>query len=202
MGRTNTDAAGQRSSTGKGSITTVENPVNAPYGYALVTLARQHQAYLDALTAKYGISSAHVPLLSFLWAGNSGGTQNEIARALKVDKGTVSRAVRTLVNANLITQTQCTHDTRACTIELTQEGWELADPISAISKQWADEVARDFSDEERSAFSAGLARLSDRAERLVEDAQAERARTAISTTVDTLQPATAAAAMLAEPEGV
>lgn len=184
------------------AVTNMDAISAASYGYALVTLARQHQAYLDALTAQYGISSAHVPLLTFLWAGNSGGTQNEIARALKVDKGTVSRAVRTLVNANLITQSQCAHDTRACTIELTQEGWELAEPITDIAQKWADAVAKDFSETERVRFTGDLARISTRAEQLLEDAQAERARTAFNSSLETLQPNTAAVAMLAEPEGV
>jgi len=137
-------------------------------------LARCYTAYLDALVAPYGISSAHVPLLAYLWEGHTGDTQNDIARSLGVDKGTVSRNVQALVRLGLIVQECSSRDSRACTVELTQRGWDLAEPIAAIDAAWTESIAKALADQDVSTFGQSVHSLAEHAEALLDAANPKR----------------------------
>lgn len=147
----------------------------SPLGRAALRLARCHQAYLDAAVAPYGIVGSHVPLLLYLAEGGDGHTQNDIARAVGLDKGTVSRRIAQLVRMGVVSQTTSELDSRAHRVALTEKGHALAKPISAISQRWDEEVANDISDETRDQLLEELGALNARAELLLADARAERA---------------------------
>jgi len=144
------------------------------YGRLVSFLARSYQNYLDVVVASYGISSAHVPLLSYLWSGNSGDTQNDIARHLGVDKGTVSRNVSALVKLGLVSQTASSRDSRACVVELTDLGWTLAEPVGALANKWSDEVVHDMNDVECQQLLGGLRVMCQHADKITADAHAGR----------------------------
>jgi len=138
------------------------------FGRLVFFLSRSYQTYLDDAVSPFGISSAHVPLLIYLWSGGAGDTQNDIARYLAVDKGTVSRNVAALVRLGLVTQTSSVRDSRACVVELTDEGWKLAEPIAALSQQWSEGVVVDLGAPEREALLGELKRMCERAESLAD----------------------------------
>lgn len=135
-------------------------------GRLVFLLSRRYQAFLDNAVSPYGISSAHVPLLTYLWCGGAGDTQNDIARYLAVDKGTVSRNVASLVRLGLVTQTASTRDSRAFVVELTEQGWKLAEPIAALSQKWSEGVVEGLAGPEREALLGELKRMCERAESL------------------------------------
>jgi DNA-binding MarR family transcriptional regulator len=141
------------------------------YGQAVLCLARQYQAYLDACVSPYGISSAHVPLLMYLWEGKSGDTQNDIARALGVDKGTISRNVQALVRLGLVDQTSSSRDSRACTVTLTKKGRGLAAPVTKITAGWNEGVCAQLTDDDRDRVMAGLNQMAEQADALLGDAR-------------------------------
>ncbi len=158
------------------------------YGRAVNYLSRSYQSYLDTVTAPYGVSSAHVPLLVYLWEGNSGETQNEIARALGVDKGTISRNVQALLRLGLVTQTECTRDSRACTVDLTDEGRRLSQPIGKMSDDWAAGVTGHLSEEDRVRVLADLQSMIVRSDALIQGAKAAHAGMAAASFVDASVP--------------
>ena len=119
-------------------------------------LNRSYQCHLDRAVADWGISSAHVPVLSYLWAGNSGVTQNEIARSLGVDKGTISRTIRVLVNRGFVTQSTCKQDSRACQIALTDLGGMLQEPFQAAIADWNAAVIGPLSTKQRDSLVQAL----------------------------------------------
>lgn len=149
------------------------------YGRVINYLARYYQSYLDINLAQYGFSSAHFPLLAYLWEGHTGDTQNSIARVLGVDKGTISRNIQALVRLGLIVQNPCERDTRACTIELTEKGWSLMEPVTAVAMRWSDGITRDLDPADSARLLAALQNMTVRGEELFREAQVARAGLAL-----------------------
>lgn len=141
------------------------------YGRVFSHLSRNYLSYLDVHLASYGFSSAHFPLLAYLWEGHGGETQNVIARELGVDKGTISRNIQTLVRLGLVVQAPCARDTRACSIELTEKGWELAAPVTEIARAWTVEVTRDLDKDQYDALLAALQNMAVRSQEAYRVAQ-------------------------------
>lgn len=150
------------------------NSAPAHCGRSVSGLARSYQAYLDCVVSKYGISSSHVPLLAYLWEGHENDTQNDIARKLGVDKGTVSRNVASLSRLGLVEQTASQRDSRACRVTLTEAGWALAEPIGKLTDGWAAEVTAAMSSAERDHLLGSLEQMLSRAEALVDQAAVQR----------------------------
>lgn len=138
-------------------------------GRAAAQLARCYQSYLDALVQPFGLSASHVPLLAHLWEGNSGETQNDIARALGVDKGTVSRNVQALAQLGFVEQRASLLDSRACTVELTPAGRRLAKPIVEMSSTWSEGITAGMSAESIAELQERLVSMSSRAQSLLEE---------------------------------
>jgi DNA-binding MarR family transcriptional regulator len=107
-----------------------------------------------------------VPLLTYLWEGHTGDTQNDIARNLGVDKGTVSRNVQSLVKLKLVTQSCSSKDSRACTVELTEAGSALAEPVMRSLREWTEGVCREMNEGRRLHILLELNRMVERSEHL------------------------------------
>lgn len=138
------------------------------HGWTIARIARRFQSYLDARTTEYGVSAAHVPLLNYLWEGNSGNTQNDIAKMLGVDKGTVSRTVAALSRRGLVVQQTSRIDSRACIVSLTAEGEALREPISAITDEWCSAIAESLGHDAFSVLVEALENADDTARELLE----------------------------------
>jgi DNA-binding MarR family transcriptional regulator len=132
------------------------------YDRAVSRLWRHYENYLDATCPQYGVAGSHVPLLMYLWDGHEGVTQNQIAKALGCDKGTVSRGIRALVESGLVNQSVCASDSRACTITLTPAGRKMQQPISGLYNRWTDIVTSGMTPKQREQL---FMRLNDMAER-------------------------------------
>ncbi len=143
----------------------------APSAWTICRIGRRFQSFLDAHAAEFGVTSAQIPLLTYLWDGNEGNTQNDIAKALGVDKGTVSRNVATLVKRGLVAQRASRYDSRACVVSLTPEGERLAKPIAKITEDWCAEVATELGDGGFDTFSLTLDSVDATAARLLEQHQ-------------------------------
>ncbi|HET6352602.1 MAG TPA: MarR family winged helix-turn-helix transcriptional regulator [Coriobacteriia bacterium] len=144
----------------------------APSAWTICRIGRRFQSFLDSRAAEFGVTSAQVPLLTYLWEGNEGHTQNEIAKALGVDKGTVSRNVATLVRRGLVTQRSSRYDSRACVVSLTPEGERLAAPIAQITEEWCGAVSSELGSDGFSAWTATLDRVDATASQLLAEGSA------------------------------
>lgn len=133
------------------------------YERAVACLSRNYDNYLDSACGEFGLTGSQVSLLMYLLAGHHGVTQNEIARALGVDKGTVSRNVKILVEAGLITQSACERDSRACAIDLTQAGIDMSGPLTDLSRRWTSVVTAGMTPKQRERLVGHLREMADRA---------------------------------------
>ncbi len=143
-------------------------------GSLVLFLMHQYQSYLDRTVVQYGVRGRHAPMLIHLSLGNGADTQNDLARQLGVDKGTVSRTVVSLAEQGLVEQTTNVKDSRGIRVQLTERGVEVAERIADLAEDWADEVMKGIPKPARAQVLQQLRLMADQAEAL-----SDRTRAAI-----------------------
>ena len=83
----------------------------------------------------------------------------ELAAAAGMDLGAVSRQVRLLEQAGLVSRSAHPDDGRVVLLELTDRGRTTAEHVHAISARHLETALADWSDTERTALAASLDRL-------------------------------------------
>ena len=117
-------------------------------GRPIGILHRFWQVYVDRALAPLGIGAGQVPILMYLLR-NDGVNQVEIVRHLRVDKSSLARTIRRLVEAEYIERRPCTDDARAYRIVVTAKGRSIGDKVHQVLDNWSAAVTLDMSDEER-----------------------------------------------------
>ena len=83
----------------------------------------------------------------------SGSTnQDNISKALKMDKSSVAKVVNKCVNDGLIDRMVNPSNRREYILTLTQEGQTLVDELIGLVEQWQNESLSVLSEEERAQF--------------------------------------------------
>ncbi len=134
------------------------------YARAIFYLDKARRCYMDAHLKPYGISSAHVHVLTYLWEGHDGDTQSVIADVIGVDPATVTRVAQRLEEQGLIERTVSGRDSRALHLSLTDAGWVLAEPVKAISSGWTEQVTEHLTPQRREEILQALQRMAVRAQ--------------------------------------
>jgi len=84
---------------------------------------------------------------------------SDVAGDVDLDLSTVSRQVRTLVDAGLITKVPDPADGRAALLSLTDQGAAVLEAVSESRRRALAEAIAGWTDEERNALASGLLRL-------------------------------------------
>jgi DNA-binding MarR family transcriptional regulator len=84
---------------------------------------------------------------------------SDVAEAVGLDLSTVSRQVRDLVAAGLMTKVQDPADGRASLLSLTEQGAAVLEAVSDARRRVLAEAIADWTDEERNALASGLLHL-------------------------------------------
>lgn len=119
------------------------------YGRAVYYLDRARRCYLDAYLKPFEISSAHIPILTYLWEGHDGDTQSVIASVVGVDPATVTRVSQKLEELGYLERSVSGRDSRALCLRLTDLGWALADSFQPIDTAWTQQITSHLSDRRR-----------------------------------------------------
>ncbi|MFD9053423.1 MarR family winged helix-turn-helix transcriptional regulator [Streptomyces zaomyceticus] len=101
--------------------------------YAVFQLARAHRGYSAALLRDMDLHPGQELLLMQL-LDKDGQTQSELLESVGLDHSTVSKALRRMQEAGLLTRERAEHDQRALVVRLTDKGRSMREPISAM---WA-----------------------------------------------------------------
>lgn len=104
-------------------------------------------------------------ICSFI-AANSGCSQEDAAKGLRIDKTTVGKALQTLEEKGCITRARDNTDRRVKRLELTEEGRARVERLAMIHRDWLTKVFGCLTQEEQSAFDDSLRRLLAAAEEL------------------------------------
>ncbi|NGO13803.1 MarR family transcriptional regulator [Streptomyces sp. HC44] len=97
--------------------------------YAIFQLARAHRGHAAAMLRNMNLHPGQELLLMQLF-DRDGQTQSELLDSVGLDHSTVSKALRRMQDAGLLTREPAEHDGRVMVVHLTDAGRALRDPIA------------------------------------------------------------------------
>ncbi|MFE2068638.1 MarR family winged helix-turn-helix transcriptional regulator [Streptomyces sp. NPDC059467] len=103
----------------------------APVSFGLFALSRELHGYGAELLLKLGLHPGQELILMRLF-DRDGQTQAELQQTVGLDHSTVSRSIRRMEDAGLVTRARAEHDRRAFIVSLTADGEALREPISEV----------------------------------------------------------------------
>lgn len=127
---------------GNGRVESWNERARDSYGRVVYYLDKARRCYLDVFLKPFGLSSSHIPVLTYLWEGHDGDTQSVIAGVIGVDPATVTRVSQKLEELGYIKRTVSERDSRALCLSLTESGWDLADSVQPIDSTWTEQTTR------------------------------------------------------------
>lgn len=104
-------------------------------GRSVSMLFRQNRWYMDQRMSAFGLGSGQYMFLFFLYNHN-GANQDEISRALELDKATTARAIQKLEERGFVTRETNEKDKRVNQVFLTQEAYDIKSELKGISSEW------------------------------------------------------------------
>jgi len=107
---------------------------SGPLSYAIFQLARAHRAHAARLLRDLGLHPGQELLLMRLLERN-GQTQSELLAAVGLDHSTVSKSLRRMQEAGLLTREPAEHDRRVTRVTLTDRGRAMRGPLEEM---WAE----------------------------------------------------------------
>ncbi|MGE0802491.1 MAG: MarR family winged helix-turn-helix transcriptional regulator [Lautropia sp.] len=154
------DAAGDAAAAGdvirfyRGDTWSRENSIGWLMKQAITCISRE----LHDRMAAVGVTAAQWPLLLLL-ESTPGATAAELARALSMDAGAMTRMLDRLIDKGLIDRTRCDADRRATRLSLTAEGHRAACPLHQVLADTLNDTLRGFSRDEFQTLQQLLRRL-------------------------------------------
>ena len=105
-----------------------------PLSFAIFSLARAHRGYAARLLRDLGLHPGQELLLMQLLE-RDGQTQSELLDGVGLDHSTVSKSLRRMQEAGLVSRTPAQHDRRVLVVSLTDAGRALRPALAAM---WAE----------------------------------------------------------------
>ncbi|MBC7267188.1 MAG: MarR family transcriptional regulator [Streptomyces sp.] len=99
--------------------------------YAVFQLARAHRGHAAAMLRAMDLHPGQELLLMQLF-DRDGQTQSELLESVGLDHSTVSKSLRRMQEAGLLTREPAEHDRRVMVVHLTDRGRALRAPIAAM----------------------------------------------------------------------
>lgn len=108
------------------------------------------------------LSSGQHTFLFYLF-NHDGASQDEISRALSIDKASTARAIQKLEEKHYLTRVTSEKDKRVNHVFLTQKGWDSEKELKKNSKAWKAILVEGLSEEELKMMEHILEKLSENA---------------------------------------
>ncbi|MFD9053424.1 MarR family winged helix-turn-helix transcriptional regulator [Streptomyces zaomyceticus] len=121
--------------------------------HAIFRLARAHRAYAAAMLRDLSLHPGQELLLMRLLE-RDGQTQSELLESVSLDHSTVSKSLRRMQEAGLLTREPAEHDRRMVTVWLTDRGRAMREPIDAMWSSLEQTSTRDLDVEAIAPFIA------------------------------------------------
>lgn len=113
-------------------------------------------AVANAYQTLFGLRIPEWRVVAVTAESPDGITQQAIGSRTRMDKVTVSRAARSLIERGLIARVPNTADQRSHLLVLTREGWTLYDAVVPKALELEQQIFDRFSPTERARFEAML----------------------------------------------
>jgi DNA-binding MarR family transcriptional regulator len=121
---------------------------------------RNGKAYIDQAMSHHNIGSGQYIFLFYLFNHN-GSTQDEISKALDMDKATTTRAVQKLESTGLVRRERNSDDHRINNVFITEEGNALRKELYKVAMDWDDLLLQNLTPDERSTLQNLIGKLSE-----------------------------------------
>ncbi|WP_320779923.1 MarR family winged helix-turn-helix transcriptional regulator [Streptomyces sp. CRN 30] len=121
--------------------------------YAVFQLARAHRGYASAMLRDMQLHPGQELLLMQLF-DRDGQSQSELLESVGLDHSTVSKSLRRMQDAGLVTREPAEHDRRAMVVRLTDKGRAMRQPIAAMWQTLEEYSVMDLTPDEIEAFTA------------------------------------------------
>ncbi|HWG84964.1 MAG TPA: MarR family transcriptional regulator [Deinococcales bacterium] len=135
--------------------------ITSSLGLALAQAARAHRQRTAEALAPLGLHVGQEMILLQLWQ-QDGLTQVELARRLRVEEPTVSRALTSLERAGLLERCRQPGLGRAISVRLTNKGRALQEPVAAAWTSVEQRLLTGLLADERQAAAELLHRIARR----------------------------------------
>jgi DNA-binding MarR family transcriptional regulator len=135
-------------------------------------LYRFGQIYLSRELEPLNMGAGQHPILKVLY-NRDGVHQEDIVHSTCMDKGTVAKSIKRLLELGYIVKKGCPEDRRACRIFLTSKAHEIESDLDAALLKWTDIVTADFSEEEKELVFSVLQRMAYNAEQYLMEKKVE-----------------------------
>lgn len=116
-------------------------------GRYISQIHRKGRIYISKELNDLGIGSGQVMFLLELYRGD-GKSQEDLAEALHIDKGTTARAIKKLEEAGFVSRVKDEIDKRANKVYLTNKGKEVQENVFSIMIKWENKIVTNLSKEE------------------------------------------------------
>ncbi|GHA50115.1 hypothetical protein GCM10010372_57400 [Streptomyces tauricus] len=121
--------------------------------YAIFVLARTHRGHAAAMLRAMNLHPGQELLLMQLF-DRDGQTQSELLEGVGLDHSTVSKSLRRMQDAGLLTREPAEHDRRVLVVRLTDAGRALRAPIADMWRTLEEISVRELTAEQIEAFTA------------------------------------------------
>lgn len=119
--------------------------------YAVFQLARAHRGHAAAMLRAMDLHPGQELLLMQLF-DRDGQTQSELLESVGLDHSTVSKSLRRMQEAGLLTREPAEHDRRVMVVHLTDRGRALRAPIAAMWRTLEETSVQGLTAEEIDTF--------------------------------------------------
>ncbi|GAB3957414.1 MarR family winged helix-turn-helix transcriptional regulator [Streptomyces sparsus] len=124
---------------------------SGPLSHAIFTLARAHRGHAAAMLRDLGLHPGQELLLMQL-LDRDGQTQSELLESVGLDHSTVSKSLRRMQEAGLLTREPAAHDRRVMVVHLTDRGRDMREPLERMWSVLEDVSVRDLNPEDVATF--------------------------------------------------
>lgn len=119
----------------------------SPYIYYIGKIHKNYTEYVNKTLKEYNVNFGDIPYLYYLLEHDNISQEN-LAKTLKYNQATVTRAIRRLEKKGFIQRKQDLHDKRKKIIHLTNHGLKITKEAIKKQQQVEQEIIEQFTEDE------------------------------------------------------
>ena len=143
------------------------------FGIHLSIILRRGQMYLNREVNHLDVRAGQIPILRVLEI-KDGIDQKSIRKYLHLDKGTIAKTIRPLIDKRYVIRKTNPRDKRANQIFLTRKGREIMPEVTDVVNRWMEALTAGFTEEEKEAAYTLVSRMSENARKCLKDQASSR----------------------------
>ncbi|SJZ33641.1 MarR family winged helix-turn-helix transcriptional regulator [Selenihalanaerobacter shriftii] len=133
--------------------------LNYPIGKWLSKIYKHNRKYISERLTSYNLNSSEASLLMYLYSEGDGINQDEIAIDMGLDKATISRVIKQLVDKDYIIRKKSSEDKRVYIVHLNDKANSIKSIISNTYQSWFTLITEDIPEKEVDVILKNLEKM-------------------------------------------